>query len=118
MRSEFNTNLSFLNNLNVRFAFPPQMARDIKNRDGWRCQFPETGGHGGRLEAHHIIPQSYGNRIIDSRTGEQFNPDTMDNGITLCRDHHMQIHEGKQAWKDWNREHDVEFRKRVQLNTK
>ena len=51
-------------------------ARMVKERDEQRCRHEgcdETEG----LEAHHIIPVSQGGQ------------NTLDNGITLCREHHM-----------------------------
>jgi 5-methylcytosine-specific restriction endonuclease McrA len=50
-------------------------ARLVKERDGHRCQFEGCVATEG-LEAHHILPRSMGGR------------NTLDNGITLCREHH------------------------------
>lgn len=51
-------------------------ARLVKERDENRCRY-EGCGATEELEAHHIIPVSQG--------GEN----TLDNGITLCREHHQ-----------------------------
>lgn len=50
-------------------------ARLVKERDGNRCQF-EGCDVTEALEAHHIVPLSQGGR------------NTLDNGTTLCREHH------------------------------
>ena len=50
--------------------------RLVKERDGERCQH-EGCGATEMLEAHHIIPVSLGGG------------NTLNNGITLCREHHM-----------------------------
>lgn len=50
-------------------------ARLVKERDEHRCQFEGCEATEG-LEAHHIIPVSQGGQ------------NTLDNGITLCREHH------------------------------
>jgi 5-methylcytosine-specific restriction endonuclease McrA len=50
--------------------------RLVKERDGHRCQM-EDCAETGELEAHHITPRSMGGA------------NTLDNGITLCREHHQ-----------------------------
>ena len=50
-------------------------ARLVKERDGGRCQF-EGCGATDNLEAHHLLPLAQGGL------------NTLENGITLCREHH------------------------------
>ena len=54
-------------------------AEEVKQRDGYRCRL--CGSMDG-IEAHHIVP-------YDADPDQRFNPE---NGITLCRIHHDQIH--------------------------
>lgn len=54
---------------------PSVWARLVKERDGRQCQFEGCGATDG-LEAHHLVPLSQGGG------------NTLDNGITLCREHH------------------------------
>ena len=49
-----------------------RFARQIKDRDGWRCQIP-TCGRRGRLEVDHIVPLEDG--------GDPWDPD---NCWALC----------------------------------
>ena len=51
------------------------------DRDGWRCQ---TCGKAGRLEVHHLRALERGGKPFD-----------LDNLRTLCRDHHIRIHDGE-----------------------
>ena len=53
-----------------------QWAQRVKERDGKRCQH-EGCGETLHLEAHHIIPVSQGGL------------NTLENGVTLCREHHI-----------------------------
>ena len=50
------------------------------DRDGWRCQ---TCGRAGRLEVHHLKSLDHGGK-----------PFELDNLRTLCREHHIRIHDG------------------------
>ena len=63
-----------------RFHHTPEWARARRERldlDGWRCR---QCGRAGRLEVHHIVSlKDNGNHALD-------------NLITLCREHHLDIH--------------------------
>lgn len=52
--------------------------RAVMKRDGNRCQYP--GCNQGAHEAHHIIHKGGGRFSVRWR---------MDNGISLCREHHL-----------------------------
>ena len=50
-------------------------------RDGFRCQ--QCGKLGGLLEAHHVKALEHGG------------PNTVENGLTCCRDCHFALHRVK-----------------------
>lgn len=52
-------------------------AKAVKDRDGWRCR--RCGTTVG-VEAHHITPLHRGGA------------DSLANGITLCKAHHLELH--------------------------
>jgi hypothetical protein len=54
-----------------------QWARQVKNRDYWKCQIANESCH-GRMEAHHILSWRYHPELRYQ----------LNNGITLCRFHH------------------------------
>jgi hypothetical protein len=58
---------------------PPALRRAVRERDGYRCQFP--GCHSRRTDAHHILYWANG--------GET----TLANLISLCKRHHMLVHD-------------------------
>ncbi|GIW63191.1 MAG: hypothetical protein KatS3mg090_1017 [Patescibacteria group bacterium] len=68
----------------LALAFSKAQKEWIKKRDGYQCQHPDKN-HGGRLQVHHIYPQSMAKR-------QGIDPDTPYNGITLCDEHHKQVH--------------------------
>lgn len=59
-------------------------ANEVKRRDGYACRL--CGSKDG-VEAHHIVP-------YDADPDQRYNPE---NGITLCRLHHDQIHTWRKA---------------------
>jgi hypothetical protein len=58
---------------------PPALRRAIRERDGYRCQFP--GCHSRRTDAHHIVHWANG--------GET----KLANLISLCKRHHALVHD-------------------------
>ena len=66
--------------------------RKVYKRDNFQCQVCDSNE---RLEAHHIKPRSeYPELILD-----------IDNGITLCKKCHKEVHYGKkvQSQNSWER---------------
>lgn len=61
--------------------------KDVYARDNYTCQ--KCGKHGGRINAHHIIPFAID---IDKRFD-------LDNGVTLCIPCHSRIHMNKR-WEN------------------
>lgn len=59
-------------------------ATAVKRRDGYRCA---RCGSPYELEAHHILPLSRGGA------------DEVANGVTLCRDCHLEMHRGQSQAK-------------------
>ena len=58
---------------------PPALRRAVRERDGYRCQFP--GCHSRRTDAHHIVHWANG--------GET----KLTNLISLCKRHHALVHD-------------------------
>jgi HNH endonuclease len=58
---------------------PPALRRAVRERDGYRCQFP--GCHSRRTDAHHIVHWANG--------GET----RLTNLISLCKRHHALVHD-------------------------
>jgi HNH endonuclease len=58
---------------------PPALRRAIRERDGYRCQFP--GCHSRRTDAHHIVHWANGG---ETKLG---------NLISLCKRHHTLVHD-------------------------
>jgi hypothetical protein len=58
---------------------PPALRRAIRERDGYRCQFP--GCHSRRTDAHHIVHWANGGA---TKPG---------NLISLCKRHHALVHD-------------------------
>ena len=58
---------------------PPALRRAIRERDGYRCQFP--GCHSRRTDAHHIVHWASGG---ETKLG---------NLISLCKTHHALVHD-------------------------
>ena len=58
---------------------PPALRRAIRERDGYRCQFP--GCHSRRTDAHHIVHWANGG---ETKLG---------NLISLCKRHHALVHD-------------------------
>lgn len=57
-------------------------AREVKDRDGWRCRIAGCQTPTDRVQAHHRVPLSAGGS------------DAVANGITLCHAHHLAAHDG------------------------
>ena len=64
----------------------------IKDRDKWKCRFPQMHACCGRLVAHHIKLVSHCSKV--ERT-------SMDNGITVCVTAHEIIHTGPVSPVQW-----------------
>ncbi len=73
-------------------AYTAKQKTFIKERDGNKCVFPAPHKCNGseaipieerKLQVHHIIPQRYSEQV-----GIE-NPDTLLNGITLCKNAHV-----------------------------
>lgn len=84
--------LSSLGLLALGMAYTASQKRHIKDRDNNVCQFPDKHNCCGnaakpiedrKLQVHHIIPQRYAEEV-----GIE-NPDTEENGITLCKTSHV-----------------------------
>jgi len=58
---------------------PPALRRAVRERDGYRCQFP--GCRSRRVEIHHVLPWSKGGRT------------RLANLVLLCTCHHKFVHE-------------------------
>ena len=58
---------------------PPALRRAIRERDGYRCQFPGCGSR--RTDAHHIVHWANGG---ETKLG---------NLISLCKSHHALVHD-------------------------
>jgi hypothetical protein len=58
---------------------PPALRRAVRERDGYRCQFP--GCHSRRTDAHHIVHWANGG---ETKLG---------NLISLCKRHHALVHD-------------------------
>lgn len=67
-----------------REQLPPEVKTEVLRRDGYRCQFKKCGNRQRkskrrRLEAHHIVPHSWGGSI------------DLKNLVTLCVTHHKLV---------------------------
>jgi hypothetical protein len=62
---------------------------EIKQRDGWRCIWPDCGRRGG-LEVHHVFSRGYSATKTDP-----------DNGVTLCGEHHTWAQQHTVQFNDW-----------------
>ena len=59
----------------------------VFERDSYKCQ--KCGKIGGKLNAHHIKPFSlYPDLRFD-----------IDNGITLCKECHIELHKTEREWE-------------------
>lgn len=59
-----------------------QWSRSVKDRDGYRCQWPGCGKFDKHNDAHHIAPRS-------ARPDLRY---VVENGVTLDRFHHNYVH--------------------------
>jgi len=74
-------------------SFSKAQADWIKRRDGYQCQCPECTGHGGSLQAHHIVPT----KLLEYQGIE---PNTPMNGVSICQNHHDILHQtGNKAFE-------------------
>ena len=69
-----------------KYNFPnhhfTEWAYKVKERDSYTCQKCNTVASGSLINAHHVVPKAYFMaRAVD-----------IDNGVTLCRSCHMQVH--------------------------
>jgi hypothetical protein len=64
-----------------RRSIPPALRRALLLRDGDRCQYPGCNAK-GYVDAHHVKHWAHG--------GET----KLENLVTLCRRHHVRVHEG------------------------
>jgi 5-methylcytosine-specific restriction endonuclease McrA len=64
------------------YRVPPHWSELVKRRDGYRCVIC---GSTTQVEADHIIPRSRGGQH------------TLENGRTLCHQHHREAHGGQAA---------------------
>ncbi len=62
---------------------------EIKQRDGWRCRWPDCGRR-TELEVHHVFSRGYGATKTDP-----------DNGVTLCGEHHTWAQQHTVQFNDW-----------------
>jgi hypothetical protein len=96
-------------------AFQKKQRDSIVERDDGQCQYPvyrENGkqncGSINKLNVHHCSPQ----RWDESHGVPQHQRDTPDNSITLCGNHHGEVHpDMKQTLYDYGRQKKVGIEK-------
>lgn len=99
--------------LPVLMAYSRIQVEAIKLRDGYECQFPEIHSCNGKsaLQVHHIVSQ-------EACEALGIDPDTPNNGISICPISHKYMHVGKggkrvNIWKGYA----GVLRERARLNT-
>jgi Domain of unknown function (DUF222) len=60
-------------------VIPAWLRRQVEQRDGFRCTFPNCGSRRG-TDAHHVVPWPHG-------------PTDVDNLTLVCRTHHRLVHD-------------------------
>ncbi len=86
----------------------------IKKRDKNQCQLPKCHST-KRLQVHHIVPRHYAWKHLKWNI-EKIN--SLFNAITLCRDCHNYIHNGKNGKVIyWKNQYDLEFQKTAYKKT-
>lgn len=72
-----------------------KLKRAVWERDNYQCQHPGCGSTLLEKTPHHIKFKSQGGK------------DRLDNLVSLCPNHHREVHEGKQSaywrkhWENW-----------------
>lgn len=84
MKPQMDRGIHFLEGQNGRHSSEYKAWRDaVFQRDDYTCQI--CGKKGGTLNAHHVFPYSlHPNLRYD-----------LDNGVTLCKKCHAEVHHGK-----------------------